>query len=118
MPNTLALADFSYTGWQDCNNAMSIDEFMPRDAEIEACSVPMLAHACVWRVVGEWTPAEWIASQDSDAFEGLDPVACFAAWRNSWARTAIEIMTAEITERKSWACEVCGGINRGHTCCP
>lgn len=68
--------------------------------------------------VNRSSPDEWIASQDADVFEGLDPVVCFEAWRNAWARTAVEIMIPRIAEKRSRMCPVCHGIERGHTCCP
>ncbi len=120
MTTPLTLAHFYVTGVQDCANAFSADEFMPRNSAIEACTrlidIKILATQSVLAVTSEWTVDDW--QREPEELEGLDPLACFEQWRAGWVATAIGYVVKYIDERWRARCEVCSGIDRGHTCCP
>jgi hypothetical protein len=112
----LTLEHFSRTGEQDCRNVFSFSDYDLRGSELLADS-RAAATALVAAELDQWESSEWISQQDD--FEGLDPVACFEAWRAEWKATAIEILTSKIAERRAAAtCEVCGGVAEGNACCP
>lgn len=81
----LTIKHFAITGWQDANNAISIDEFDMRSdltlAEIVRAGTPDMD-------TDEGRDA-WIAQNE---FEGLDPVECWEAWRDAWRAAACDIL--------------------------
>jgi hypothetical protein len=83
----LTLGHFTLQGWQDCNNAMDTQDFRDRGPEAYA------------KEFNEGRD-EWIAQMPTEDYEGLDPVACFEAWRDSWIATAIEILIEHATARR------------------
>ncbi len=90
----LTYGDFSRTGTQDCQNAVSIDEF-----DYEGGGT---ARQIVERSFASWEDdgmkEQWLEQQDDD-FEGLDPDKCYDAWAGSWKERAVSYVQHELDRR-------------------
>lgn len=86
----MSIANWASTGEQDCNNSIDFTDFdlaLGVDGAIAAFAAEQMAES------GSDADA-WIAAVDAEDFEGLDPAACYAAWRGAWLATARRILAA------------------------
>lgn len=95
MPD-LVLRHFIETGIQDCRNVISRDEF---DLSLPSLDAVMAAFQRDHFDDLPSTQKAWIEQMDPEDYDGLDPEACYRAWREGWLRTARSIVVRWMTDR-------------------
>jgi hypothetical protein len=96
----LTYGDFIRTGAQDCENAISFEDFAVTREELSSPLTDRdLAVLVVKRELDTWDSEAWLKQQDD--FESLDPATCYDAWRDGWCDQAIAIMTGHINRERA-----------------
>lgn len=93
-PRPLTYDDLRRTGQQDCDNAISIDEFDYRGGGT--------AREIVERTWARWESEgardQWLSQQDD--LDGLDPDQAYQAWAEGWKSCAIHHVESELADRE------------------